>query len=201
MSSLSPATEPTAFEDLPTYVFKPSLMGAGQAFRLHEDALEWQIGRHTGRIPYGEIRRVRLSFRPVTMASRRFLAEVWSPNAPKLQIASTSWRSMVEVARQDAQYADFIGALHERLHRAGSKAAFETGTPPWLYWLGVVTFAGVTLALAVLAVRGLQTGAYAGAAFVVAFLAFSLWQIGDFFRRNRPGTYSADAVPRQVLPR
>ena len=202
MHSTAPDAEPTTdFEDSPTYTFKPSLIGAGQAFRLAVDALEWQVGRHSGRIPYREISRVRLSFRPVTMAPRRFLAEIWSKNSPKMQIASTSWRSMVEVSRQDAQYAIFIDALHHRLHGAGSEAAFETGKPPWLYWPGAVIFAGLTLALAFLVVRALQADAKIAAALVVGFLAFSLWQIGDFFRRNRPGTYSAGAVPPQVLPR
>jgi hypothetical protein len=200
MASDSPAAAPTVFEELPTYAFKPSLMGSMHAYRLAPDALEWQIGRHAGRVPYRAISRVRLSFRPVTMASRRFLTEIWSPNTPKLQIASTSWRSMVEMTRQDAEYAAFIEALHQRLREAGSKAPLTTGSPPWLYWAGVVLFSAVALALALLAMRSLQAGSTIGATFVLAFLAFSLWQIGDFFRRNRPGTYSAGAVPPQVLP-
>jgi hypothetical protein len=57
------------------------------------------------------------------------------------------------------------------------------------------------LALAFLVGRALQEGSNIAAALVAAFLAFSLWQLGDFFRRNRPGTYSAGAVPPQVLPR
>jgi hypothetical protein len=39
------------------------------------------------------------------------------------------------------------------------------------------------------------------AAIVAAFLAFYLWQAGNFFRRNRPGTYRPDALPADVMPR
>jgi hypothetical protein len=61
-------------------------------------------------------------------------------------------------------------------------------------------FVGVCLALAALTARALQIGATAGAAVVGGFLALFLWQVGTFFRRNRPGTYRADAIPAEVLP-
>ena len=46
--------------------------------------------------------------------------------------------------------------------------------------------------------RGARLG---GAAFIGAFVALLLWQGGNFFRRNRPGTYRPDALPRALLPR
>jgi hypothetical protein len=45
-----------------------------------------------------------------------------------------------------------------------------------------------------------QMGATAGALMVGGFLALFLWQVGTFFRRNRPGTYRPDAIPAEVLP-
>jgi hypothetical protein len=71
------ARRPGGGED-PVYIHKPSLMGAPWELHLRPDALEWRTGRHEGRIPYARVRRVRLSFRPVTMQTRRFVAEVWS---------------------------------------------------------------------------------------------------------------------------
>jgi hypothetical protein len=50
-------------------------------------------------------------------------------------------------------------------------------------------------------VRVLQAGAIVSAAIVGAFLALYLWQAGNFFRRNRPGTYRPDALPADVMPR
>ena len=62
-------------------------------FRLAPDALEWEVGFRTGRVRYGDIKRVRLSFRPMTLQNHRFIAELWPSNGPKLTIASSSWRS------------------------------------------------------------------------------------------------------------
>lgn len=192
---------PESDSDEPVYAYKPSLMGAPFEFRLGPDALEWRKGTFAGRSPYGHIRRVRMSFRPMTMQNYRFLTELWVQDGPKVQIASTSWKSMVEHQRLNAEYGTFVTELNRRIGAAGGATAFETGSPALLYWPGVVILAGAALALAGLAVRALQTQAYGGAAFIAAFIALFLWQAGNFFRRNRPGTYRPDAVPPLLLPK
>lgn len=183
------------------YAYKPSLMGAPFEFRLMPDALEWGRGRATGRTPYSRIRRIRLGFRPMTMQNYRFLAEVWTADGPKLQIASTSWKSLVEHERLDAGYRAFVTELCRRAGAAGGQTIFQAGSPAIIYWLGVIVFLGSSLALAALVVRALQVEAWGGAAFIVGFLAFFLWQAGTFFHRNRPGIFPSDAVPEVVLPR
>jgi hypothetical protein len=121
----------------PTYAFKASLIGSLCQFTLKPDALEWQIGRRSGRIRYDAVSAVRLSYRPVTMQSHRFIAEIWSPGNPKIQIVSVSWRSIMEQQRLDAAYAAFIIELHRRLAAAGAPARFSTGLPFATYWVGV----------------------------------------------------------------
>jgi hypothetical protein len=182
------------------YAYKPSLLGAPWEFRLTPDALEWQAGRHRGRIPYASITRIRLSFRPLTMQTRRFVTEIWWPGGPRLTIASSSWRSPLEQVAQDRDYGAFVRALNARLAVAGADASFETGVPAILYWPGLVVFAGVTVALTVLAVRALAAGAATGAALVAAFFSFFIWQSGAYFRRNRPGRYRPEAPPPQLVP-
>lgn len=183
------------------YDFKPTLLGAAWEFRLEADALEWQWGRRNGRVPYDRIARVRLSFRPVTMQTYRFLAEIWPADGPKLFIASTSWRSILEQERKDAAYAAFLAELHRRISAAGGRTTFIAGSPPLIYWPGLVVFAAVSLALAALSVRAIQDEAWRGAAVVGAIFALFLWQAGGYFRRNRPQTYRADALPPDLIPR
>jgi hypothetical protein len=195
-----PAAPPEAAADS-AYTFKPSLLGPPQAFRAAPDGLEWDIGRYSGRVPYRDIRRVRLIYRPANLQTHRFLAEIWAERAPKLKIASVSWQSLTEQRRQDAAYKAFIGTLHARLAEIRADAVFESGSPPWLYWPGVAVFIGIAVAIVLLIGRGLQEGALAGAGVAALFLAFYLWQVGTFFRRNRPGRYRPEAIPAAVLPR
>ena len=185
----------------PSYAYKSSLLGAPFEFRLAMDALEWRKGTYTGRTPYGRIRRIRMSFRPMTMQNYRFLTEVWTADGPKLQIASSSWKSVFEHERFDAAYRAFVAELARRAGAAGGQTLFDTGSPPLLYWPGAIVFIGASLALVALIIRALQEAAWSGAAFIAAFLALFAWQAGVFFHRNRPGRFDPAAVPPQVLPR
>jgi hypothetical protein len=189
-----PSAPPTS------YGYKPALFGAVWHFQLAPDAIEWEAGPRGGRVPYAEVRRLRLSFRPVSMQTHRFLAEIWPARGAKLQLASSSWRSMVEQVRQDDAYSAFMLELHRRLAAARVDAAFESGAPALRYWPGVVMFAGVVLALAALTVRALADRQWAGVALVGAVLGMFLWQGGTFFGRNRPGRYRPEAPPRELLP-
>jgi len=184
----------------PDYAYNASLVGAPTEFYLRHDALEWRRGDSRGRTAYSKIRRLRLSFRPMTMQSYRFLAEIWPDQGPKVQIASTSWKSMFEQERLDPAYRTFVAELSRRIAAAGSRAQFETGSA-FLYWPGVAVLGVASLSIIALAFRALQTGALAGAAFILAFLALFLWQAVNFFRRNRPGAYDARNVPERVLPK
>jgi len=182
------------------YSHKPSLMGAAFEFRLADDALGFRVGARAGRIPYRSIRRVRLSFRPVTTQSRRFVAEIWAADAPKLAIASSSWRSLFEQEAKDEAYGTFVRELHRRLAAAGSAASFVRGSPPLLYWPGLAIFAAAALAIAVLMLRALKDETFASAAIIAAFFALFVWQGGGFFRRNRPGRYRPEAPPPDLVP-
>jgi hypothetical protein len=185
----------------PSYAFKPSLVGGWSEFRLKPDGLHWQIGLRKGRVRYERIRTVRLSYRPVTMQSRRFVTEIWSTDNPKIQIVSVSWRSLVEQERQDVAYVAFITELHRRLAETKSEAEFTTGLPVASYWLGVALFAAVMVTIAAMTVKALRLEQWSAGAIIAAILAAFGWQIGNYFRRNRPVRYRPEAIPREVLPK
>ncbi len=184
-----------------SYSYRPSLLGAPWTFVCGANGIEWSTGAKSGRVPYNKVRRLRMSYRPMSMQAHRFATEVWAEDGTRLTIVSTSWKSMVEQERQDRPYAAFIRELHRRVAAAGAPVRGEQGKTAWLYWPGLVVFAGVALGLAFLIVRALQAHAPAGVAFIAGFLALFLWQGGNFFRRNRPGRYRPDAPPDELLPR
>jgi len=185
----------------PSYAFKASLIGSMCQFTLKPDVLEWQVGRRSGRIRYDTIRAVRLTYRPVTMQSHRFITEIWSPGNPKIQIVSVSWRSIMEQQRLDAAYAAFIIELHRRLAAAGAPARFSTGLPFATYWARVVIFGAVLVATGSLLVRAMNFDQWAPMVVVAIFFLVFAYQLGTYFYRNRPGRYRPDAVPADVLPK
>lgn len=191
----------TASGDGLGYAYRPSLMGAARQFNLADDGIEWTTGRHSGRIAYRDVRRLRMSFKPANMQSQRFLTELWAEGGPKLSIVSSSWKGMFEQERLDKSYSAFVVELHRRLMQAAAPVHYEQGTLPLKYWPALALFAAIVLGLCALIVRGLQANELGGAAFIAGFLALLLWQGGAFFLRNRPGLYRPEALPAAVMPK
>ena len=183
-----------------TYAYRPTVLGAMGEFKLSEDGIDWTAGVTSGHIPYRNIRRLRMSYRPTSMQSHRFLTELWGEGAPRLTIVSSSWKSMVEQERLDRSYSVFVRELHRRISNAAPLMRFEQGYSPLLYWPRLVVFVAIALGLAALVARALQADAYGGAAFICAFLALYLWHSTNFLRRNRPGVYGHDALPKDLMP-
>ena len=183
------------------YTYRPSLLGAGCEFALGAQGLEWTVGAKSGRVPYRSVRALRMSYRPMSMQSHRFVTEVWADGAPRLRIVSTSWKSLVEQERLDAAYSSFVAALHRRVAAAGGAVVCRQGRAPLIYWPGLAAFVLIALGLALLVIRALQAHATGAAALIALFLALFVWQGAHFFRRNRPGDYPPDRPPPELLPR
>jgi hypothetical protein len=182
------------------YEYRASLIGSAHRFELTDAGLSWKIGGRSGVWPYADIAQVRLTFRPMSMQSRRFRADIKNKEGRRISILSTTWQTVTLMAPQDHGYRAFISELHRRLAAAGSKAALIGG-------IGQVTYAGalvmVTLlgiAVAGLLVRAAATGEWYGALFLIGFVALFSWQIGGFIKRNRPRTYDFDHLPETLLP-
>jgi len=182
------------------YSYKPSLMGAMWTFRLMPEALQWSIGSVSGQVAYKDIRRIRMSFRPVTMQSYRFLTEIWADRTPKLSIVSASWKSLTEQERLDDAYSRFVIALHERIAAAHGSPRLQGGAVAFLYWPGAAIFGAICVATVGLLVRSLQEGEIATTLLLAAFFAFLVWQLGRFFKRNLPRRYTLETIPPDLLP-
>lgn len=175
-------------------------MGPSVEYRLTPDALDWQIGPRAGRVAYTMIRRIRLGYKPTNMATARFIAEIWPVNAAKLQLASTSMRSLLDISDHKQEYRSFVAELHRRVERAQNDCSFEAGFPAWRWWpaaaVGLITAAGLLYII----VQGLRGGQPLVGAVIALVGAWFAWQMWNIVLRNRPRRYRADDIPRDVLP-
>ncbi len=184
----------------PHYAYKASLIGAAHRFELTDDGLSWQIGAKSGVWPYVELARVRLSYRPVSMQSRRFRADLEHANGQRIAILSTTWQTVTLMTPQDRDYSAFIAELHRRMAQTGSNAELTGGLRPGIYAAAVAALALVAIAMTGLFARALATGEFSGALFLVGFAALFAWQIGGFILRNRPQRYAFGDLPNALLP-
>jgi len=182
------------------YAYKASLIGAAHQFELTDHGLSWQVGSKSGVWAYADIAAIRLSYRPVSMQSRRFRADIERKDRQRIVVLSTSWQTVTLMAPQDREYRVFITQLHGRMKQAGSRAALIGGIKSGLYAAGIAVLALVAIAITGLLARAVATGEFGGALFLVGFAALFGWQIGGFIRRNRPQTYTFDQLPAALLP-
>jgi len=144
---------------------------------------------------------MRMSYRPSNMQVHRFVTEIWSNGASKLQLVSSSWKSMMHQERLDASYSAFVAELHWRIGRSNAPTQFEQGSNRLIFFLNVVMFSAVELALMGLTARALQADAIGGATIIILFLGVFTWQGGNFLRRNRPRVYRPGALPAMLMPK
>jgi hypothetical protein len=182
------------------YAYRASLIGSAHRFALEDDGISWQAGRRSGKWRYADIAAVRMSYRPMSMQSRRFRTEIEHRGGGRIIVMSTTWQTLALMATQDNDYRTFIVGLHRRLAEHGASASLAGGLNPALYFAGAGMLALLSLAMAALLVRALVIGEWAGALFIVGLSALFGWQIGGFMRRNRPRAYTFDALPQDLLP-
>ena len=182
------------------YAYRASLIGSAHQFELTEQGLSWRIAGRSGLWAYADIASVRLSYRPVSMQSRRFRADIGNVDGGRIVILSTSWQTAALMAPQDHAYRDFIVDLHRRMAKAGSSAILTGGLGPRVYAAAIVCVTLLAVAMAGLLLRSLAIAQWAGALFLAGFAALFAWQVGGFITRNRPLSYTFDSLPKALLP-
>ena len=192
----------TEGEGAPTfsYVYKASLISSAYQFELTDCGLSWRIGRRSGVWPYADIASIRLSYRPMSMQSRRFRADIERAGGGRIAILSTTWQTVSLMTPQDQGYRAFITELHRRMKAAGSKAFLIGGIGTVTYAMAVTMLVLLAIAMIGLFARALATSEFAGALFLVGIAIWFAWTIGGFIKRNRPRRYSFDALPETLLP-
>jgi hypothetical protein len=182
------------------YDYKASLIGSAHQFELTDAGLSWQISGRSGVWAYTDIASIRLSYRPSSMQSRRFRADINGKHGHRIAVLSTTWQTVSLMAPQDHGYRAFITELHRRMATAGSNAALVAGIGPKTYVAALAMLTFLAVSMTGLFVRAVWTGEWYGALFLVGFAALFTWQIGGFVRRNRPRTYDFGHLPEALLP-
>jgi len=183
-----------------SYVYKASLISSAYQFELTDSGLSWRIGRRSGVWPYADIASIRLSYRPMSMQSRRFRADIARVGGGRIAILSTTWQTVSLMTPQDQDYRAFVTELHRRMKAAGSKASLTGGIGTMTYAVAVAMLALLAIAMVGLLVRALATSEFTGALFLVGMAIWFAWTIGGFIKRNRPRGYSFDQLPGTLLP-
>jgi hypothetical protein len=158
------------------------------------------MGNYSGRTAYPMITRVRLAYRPSNLGTSRFTTEIWARNTPRMEIASSSSRSLVATEDHGGAYNKFVRELHLRIARSGADCRFETGFAAWRWWPMVVIGLAMLLGLGFVAVRAMTSGDFNASLIIIGLVGLLTWQMLPLVVRNRPRRYDPGQIPEDVLP-
>jgi len=186
---------------IPSYRFRPRIVGGEHIFSLTPDALEFESSGRFERIAYRDIARVRMSYRPANMTFHRFVTEIWPREGKKLALVSVSASAPFHFESKGQAYRAFLLEMFKRIKAVQPAFRIETGMARWR-WLPAASFGMATLvALLYVLGRALFDAQYSLFAVCLVFGVLFAAQIGTMLLRNRPRSCEIDAVPVEVLPR
>jgi hypothetical protein len=189
----------------PCYVARANALEYEAIWRLGPDALELQGGPTAGpdvvmRFPYRDIVGVRLSYAPSRVDSARYRCDLRMRSGQQLAILSTHYAGIADFEDRAATYAPFVRALIARVAAANPSASFRSGKNPVTYWLEhLFLLAMVVVLVFVLSMTGF--GYISESSWAKLFIVLcSIPLLIAYTRKNWPGRFKPDAIPKDVLP-
>lgn len=197
------------------YRGRATLWSPEQHYVLERDALiltETPISRGkpagepvTTRIPLSAIVRVRLIYAPGRMESNRFECEILvrgSGLPPKLRVISLHFRGLADFVDQAATYTPFVRALCERTAAQNPGLAILAGYTLAAYYAGLTVLLLFIVAFgSFVVVEWERLWRIPRAPFRLSLIAGLLLVLLFIYRRNRPRTLAAAALPDELLPK
>lgn len=184
----------------PTYEHRPRPFSNPLTLTFDADTLVAERGARRETYALAEAEALRLSFSPRNTARLAFTCVLRMRDRRTLTFTSTDWRSLIENARQDDTYAAFVQALAQRIARANPRAQLLAGIAPLRHTLFGVGAAAFALALAYVISTLIGERQWALATLALVLIVWLSLYARDYWSRNRPQSFTADAIPPGVMP-
>jgi hypothetical protein len=169
-------------------------------FEMKPDVLAVTQGSRSGDFAYGDITLVRLLYKPRNTTNEGYQAKLYRKDRRTVGLTNLTWKSLVDLDRQDADYTAFVKALILRVAAANPHVILEAGMPRWLHTLTAVAGGIAMVALVLVGIAALRQGGWPMALMTVAIGAYFVWWTWRYLGRNRPRRFQPDAIPGDVLP-
>lgn len=170
------------------YLYRKGAFSQEEKYTLYNRELH-----HNGKpIPLTDIQQVRLSFEPTRLAPFQHVCRLELKNGQTLFFTNYRYKGIADFQMQHEAYVKFIRKLHEALQKSGHKVIFSAGASRTKYNFMIVLF-GISLLFSLII---LLFHVIVG----LLYLGVLLWFFLRWLGKNKPRTYTPEAIPPQVLP-
>lgn len=186
----------------PTLTVRPSMIIPAMTLGLTRDQItvEDETGGKTA-IPLKSVTGLRLWFDPRRFQMNRFRASLTYGDNRRLDFTNISMRGFARWDDHSVDYVDYVAALMRAIAKKNKNAVFEKGYSSALWGVHVAINGILFVSLIGGGLWFLFNG---GAVLGVAGLGLGIFYAPTIYRmimRNRPGYFSPDMPPADVLPR
>jgi hypothetical protein len=186
--------------DQPDFRQRARPVGFDIAYKIEDGALLVDQMRKIERVPLASVEQVRFTFQPGNIVSRGFRTQLRIRDGRSLTFGNVSWRSLVEVERQEASYRAFTTRLAGEIARANPECRFVAGKPPLLWALFALLAISASFGMALFAWTAWTRGQTNALLFSGFLFVLGVWQIEPMVRLNRPRKLATGEVPQNLLP-
>jgi hypothetical protein len=169
-------------------------------FSLMPQHLAIEQGRRSGNFLFSEIVMIRLMYRPRNTTNEGYQAKIYRRDKRTALLSNLSWKSLVDVERQDADYSQFVRALIARAIAGNPGIILVAGMPRWLHLLTAAMGFMAVVAMVAITGKALQHNTWPVALFTASIGIYLGWWALRYVTRNRPQRFTADAIPPVVMP-
>jgi hypothetical protein len=170
-------------------------------FELKPGQVAITQGARKGDFPYRDIVMVRLMYKPRNTTNEGYQAKLYRRDKKTASLTNLSWKSLVDLERQDADYSRFVRELIGRIVAANPDVILEAGMPTWLHRVTALFGILSVLALIIVAGQALIQGSWPVALLTGALGLYFTWWSARYLGRNRPRGFRPEAIPADVMPR
>jgi hypothetical protein len=186
---------------LATYAHRAKPYAHDAEFRLMPQHLRVEQGKRSGDFPYRDIAMIRLTYKPRNTTNEGYVCKIYRRDGHTASLTNLSWKSLVDLERQDGDYRRFVERLIAEVHRANPGVALQAGMPRWLH---IITgLAGLIAMIALVTVTGqsVLNGGLPVAVLTGILALYCGWWATRYLARNRPRGFVVEAIPEDVLPK
>jgi hypothetical protein len=186
--------------DAITYQHRAKPYAPEAEFVLKDDHVAITQGARKGNFPYRDIDLIRLTYRPRNTTNEGYVAKIYRRDRKTASLTNLSWKSLVDMERQDASYAAFVRALIGRITAANPAVALQAGMPRWLHLITGAFGAAAVLTMIVVTAQAIRNASWPIALMTGALALYFGWWSWRYLTRNRPRRFTPDALPADVMP-
>ena len=133
--------------DNPDFNLRPRPVGVEVSYKIEADTLLVGVVSKIEKVKLANIVQVRFTFEPGKISAKGFKTRLKLNNGRSITFGNISWRSFVEIDRQEERYRSFVTRLVAAIAKANPACRFVAGKP-LVIWLAFAALA-VTATLGV----------------------------------------------------